>query len=391
MSSHAFRSLSHTPFLPVPARPLRLGFLTPHDPADRTAFSGSVHFAARALAARPDVDLRILGRHSRPSRLGQFLGRKPLGPDPQQLDLEGLDAIVGMVATSLLDRLLPDPDLPPVLHVTDATPAFLKTQYGVTLPDIADVAERRVAQAAAAVVYSSAAMARRAPGDLDLPDLSPRVQAFGANLDHVPPEPPAKPRSGPIEILFAGLDWQRKGGDLAAAAVDLLRAQGHNVHLTAVGRRPSDPLPSCVTHLGFLDKNRPRDARKFATLMTRAHLLILPTRADCTPMVIAEAMAHGTPVIASDTGGIAAMIGGDGAGRTLPLTADASDWATAITAAIHDPMTRMMMSDAAFDRAGAVLSWDAWAAGIVTHAAALADATGKPQPAGNCRAGALQA
>lgn len=56
--------------------------------------------------------------------------------------------------------------------------------------------------------------------------------------------------------------------------------------------------------LEFLDKNRPKDAARLSALYAEAHLLLLPSRADCTLTVIAEAMAHGTPVLATDVGGI---------------------------------------------------------------------------------------
>ncbi len=80
-------------------------------------------------------------------------------------------------------------------------------------------------------------------------------------------------------------------------------------------------------------------------------------------MVVAEAMAHGTPVLATDTGGIAGQIGGGGAGRVLPPFASPSDWACAVEETLASDDAYAMMSDAAFDRAGA-LSWQAWAARI---------------------------
>jgi glycosyltransferase involved in cell wall biosynthesis len=79
-------------------------------------------------------------------------------------------------------------------------------------------------------------------------------------------------------------------------------------------------------------------------------------------MVIGEAMASGTPVIASDTGGISAMIGGPGAGRIMPQFTDPELWASTIREITRDPESYRMMSDAAFDRATTTLSWTTWAA-----------------------------
>ena len=86
-------------------------------------------------------------------------------------------------------------------------------------------------------------------------------------------------------------------------------------------------------------------------------------------MVIAEAMALGTPVLATDTGGIAEMIGG-GAGRCLPMAATPGDWAETIVAMTRDPDAFAMMSDAARDRARTRYSWDIWADGIARIARA---------------------
>ena len=347
-------------------RKLRLGFLSPHNALDRRCFSGTPFFTARALAARPDIDLRLIGAHRAPSRFDRLLRRK--APDirvtPQ--DLTGLDAVVGVVATSLLDPLPGLAPRLPYLHVTDATPQFLRSAYGWAVPDGADAAETRVADRAALCVYSSAEMAARAPRDLGLARLSATWQPFGANFETLPDGPADKPPLDRIELLFVGLDWVRKGGDVAVATLDALIAAGHAARLTIVGRCPDrHRAHPAIRSVGFLDKNRPKSARRLARLFARSHLLLLPSRADCTPIVVAEAMAHGTPVLATDTGGIRNQIGAAGAGRLMPPFATPATWAAAIAEITGDPDAYRMLSDAAFDRAATHLSWDAWADGII--------------------------
>lgn len=340
---------------------LTLGFLTPHNVHDSCAFSGTAHHSMHALARAGGVELRLLGNHRPPglgNRLTRRLGRKTGGSvPPGPTDLTGLDVVVGLVATGLLDRLPPGM---PFLHVTDATPGFLRHAYGWNIPEEADADEARVARRSIAPVYSSRWMADRAKRELGLD----RAHALPFGINLAPATPMAKPPLRPIELLFVGADWTRKGGEIALAAFHHLQDQGVPAHLTCVGRIPEHVrrVPG-VTVTGFLDKTRPRHARRLCDLYARAHLLVLPTRGDCTPMVIAEAMAHGTPVLATDTGGIAEMIGRGGAGRTLPLTASPETWARSIAEMTADAGAYGWMSDAASDRA-ARYSWDVWAEGI---------------------------
>jgi len=250
----------------------------------------------------------------------------------------------------------------PAVHVTDATPAFLRDSYGWNVPQDADAAETRVARRASTTVYSSQDMARRAPLDLGMPGFCAEAINFGINLEKRPEIRPKKPVLNRLNLLFVGLDWDRKGGDTAVATLDQLHKDGVNAHLTVVGRCPEKHRKhKAITYVGFLDKNRPWDAAKLNRLYTEAHLLLLPSRADCTPMVLGEAMAFGTPVLASDTGGVGAVIGGNGAGTLMAQKASPQDWADKIWACIKDHGTYEMMSDAAFDRAANVLSWDTWA------------------------------
>ena len=339
--------------------PLSLGFLSPHNPHDRRAFSGTVFFAARALGRRPGVSLRILG-HRPPGPLARVLRARTPAIDRGRIAPHGLDAVIGMVATGLLDDMILDHPRCPVLHVTDATPSFLREAYGWRIEAGAEAAEARVAEAAARTVYSSPEIAARAPEDLGLADLQPDIVPFGVNFDHLPVANPRKPSLNRLNLLFVGLDWERKGGDIAVAALDRLLAMGRDAHLTVVGRCPerhrSHPAITCE---GFLDKNRPQEADRLACLYMQAHLLLLPSRADCTPMVVAEAMAHGTPVIASETGGVRSLLG-PGTGRLLPTPSSPACWAEAILQATGTAEAYTMLSDAAFDRAGR-MTWDNWA------------------------------
>ena len=78
-------------------------------------------------------------------------------------------------------------------------------------------------------------------------------------------------------------------------------------------------------------------------------------------MVLAEAMAFGTPVVATDLGGVADLVGRGPAGIVLPAKAGASDWAAAVRRMTISGDLYDRRSKAAFERARGDLSWSRWA------------------------------
>jgi glycosyltransferase involved in cell wall biosynthesis len=350
----------------APNQNVKLGYLSPHNPFDRQAFSGTSYFAAKALGKVPGVDLHVLGPH-RPPRLLDRLSRRAAPAFAfDQTHLQGLDAVIGLAASPQLNELQnAHPDLP-VIHVTDATPQYLREAYGWAVPKTADTIEAKVAERALVTVYSSPEISKRAPVDLNRPGLSPMSIPFGVNLEDLPQKCPEKPDLETLQLVFVGLDWVRKGGDIAVATLDWLRASGRNATLTVIGKAPRKLAGHPGVNLvGILDKNRPRQEARLHQIYDQSHLLVLPSRADCAPMVIAEAMAHGTPVIASDTGGIRSMIGA-GCGRLMPQFASPASWAGAIAELTHTPDAYHLLSDACFDRAQSTLNWDSWASNVIT-------------------------
>lgn len=350
-------------------RPARVGLLTPHNPHDRTAFSGTAHHVMRALADRPEIALTVLGDH-RPARPGDRLLRRfgllrqaPVDP----VDTGNLDLVLGLTATHLLDRL-PVSSGVPYIHLTDAVPSFLRDVYGWDIPAEADDCERRVIARSVLTVYSSRYMARRAARDFPASAASrTAVVPFGVNFDDLPVTLPAKPGFGTLRLLWVGTTWARKGGSLALAALDAVRDTGVNAELVLVGDVPPHLRnhPG-VTVAGFLDKNRPRDRARLSRLFSDAHLFILPTRADCTPMVVAEANAHGTPALVTDVGGVSTLIDEGRNGAMLDPSAGPREWARAIRALTRDPDQYAARCRASFDHARNRLSWATWARDVST-------------------------
>lgn len=365
---------------------MRIGFLCAHNPHDRNSFSGTAYYACAALQAlqrdgRLD-EMRILGSHHDPrgprglaARIMRRLGR----PAPKlrygsEADLgAGLDWIVSLVSGDQGLALRA-----PLVHVTDATPNFLRDFYGKPITPADHDREAETIRQAARIVYSSDFIRDRAIADFG-PEASSRMRVipFGVNLDDLPGEAAPGHRiaaTGPVNLLFIGKDWQRKGGEIALAAQQALRAEGRDMRLTIVGCDPRTARgrPG-VTIWPYLDKNRRRDAARFAEILRRTHLFVLPTRADCTPMVIAEANAYSIPVLVTRTGGIPTLVAPEGNGRMLPPEAGVAEWAAAIGAMLADDRAYAALRQGAYRQYATRLNWHSWAEALV------ADLSGQPQ------------
>lgn len=116
----------------------------------------------------------------------------------------------------------------------------------------------------------------------------------------------------------------------AAFADTLPRVRGYAERLQTLAASPE--LTGRVHLLG--------ERRDLPTLMGQFSALVVPSTAlEASPRVIAEAMAAGTPVIASDVGGIADMLQQGTAGLLVPPGQPAA-LAAAVTTLLHDPSLR---------------------------------------------------
>jgi glycosyltransferase involved in cell wall biosynthesis len=128
-----------------------------------------------------------------------------------------------------------------------------------------------------------------------------------------------RPLDEQCRILFVGAEFERKGGKLLLRWINETVRRDFRVDI--VTKEPIDPLPSVTVHSGFAP-NQPG----LVDLIRRADLLVLPTRADMSPWVIAEAKAAGTAVISTRVGAIPELIR-DGVDGWLVNPDDYTDFA----------------------------------------------------------------
>lgn len=356
-------------------RVMRVGFFSVHNPYDRTQFSSTAYCMLEGLRRALGDDLRVLGRHKPPTSLRRIQARLPFarrGVAPSALDVtpeqvSGLDWIITLASSSAVPALA---SIGParVALVTDATPGFLRDFYGWTIEAQAEEDERHALEAASLVVYSSRFMARKAAEEFGARVAQKAAAAcFGVNMEDLPAEPTAKPPLIPLNLLFVGRGWERKGGDKVLEALAALRDRGVAARLVVIGSElPAGARSTSeVEVIAFLNKNRAGDRARLVKAFREAHFLLLPTRADCTPMVIAEANAYGAPALVSDVGGIESLVEQGVNGELLPLDADGRAYADRIMALTRDEESYRALARSSFRHYQARLNWDAWARDVL--------------------------
>ena len=128
-------------------------------------------------------------------------------------------------------------------------------------------------------------------------------------------------------VLSVGALIERKGHHRVMRALYELRMQNIDASLLiAGGPGPEgvyeEPLRHLVAELGMQDRVRflgQVAPETLPELMSAADVLCLATTREGWPNVVHEALACGTPVVATDVGGIPDMIPSDGAWVCLPL------------------------------------------------------------------------
>ena len=227
---------------------------------------------------------------------------------------------------------------------------------------VADLLERKAIHNSKTVVYSSEWAANHVINYYDFSKENVCVVEYGANLDFIPKKFNLKKNYvGKIKILFLGVDWKRKRGDLVIESFKILRQKGFDIELIICGCVPLQKVyDSRIKVIPFLNKHNKKDNQRFKRLFYESHLLFLPTRADCTPIVFCEANAFGMPVISTNTGGVSSIIEDGINGYALPLKSTAIDYVDKIQYLLNNRAKMAQMALSSRKKYEDVFNWTIW-------------------------------
>ena len=333
---------------------MKLAYVTPYVSEDIHAWSGSVYFVRRAMAGAgmrifPIDDLREHGRISgKLKELGykHFAGKRYIRNREDKV----LDGYARQVEAALED-IRPDavlsPGTVPIAHVktdlplafwTDATFAGLTDFYPLftNLCKRSAEAGRRMEQEAlrrcSLAIYTSDWAAKSAIDNYDVDPAKVKVVPYGANMaskleaDDIDGHLSHKSYTC-CKLLFLGVDWERKGGAVALEAARVLNGLGLRTELHVVGCEPPGPVPDFVVRHGFVSKETKAGVALLDKLLTEAHFLIVPSRAECYGLVYAEASSYALPSLAAEVGGVPTVVKNGVNGRLFPLAARGEEYA----------------------------------------------------------------
>jgi glycosyltransferase involved in cell wall biosynthesis len=364
---------------------IKIGIVGYFDPSDKRSYSGTLYNLCESLAKKGAEIIWIPEKLSffyksynkMLSVLCSFVHKKYL--------FEHTKFGASLISRSLDKNLIRQVDLlfapfsasalycldktKPLIFFSDSTFALLVDYhphfYGLFPPVIKQgmCVERRAFDKADALILTSDWTRDSAINDFGQAKEKVFMVQLGANIEPEDIVYEKKSMDDTLHLLFLGVVWKWKGGDIAVEACKCLNERGIKSVLHVVGIDNLDKsiaaLPY-VDYVGFLNKNNPAQYRKLVDCLRISHCLLLPTLAECAGHAFCEASANGLPVFSHRTGGTGSYVFDGRNGYLLPLGATGKDFADKIELCLKSGEL-LKMSESAREVYKEKLNWDVWA------------------------------
>jgi glycosyltransferase involved in cell wall biosynthesis len=359
--------------------------ITQYDASDPHQFSGTPYYLRKALVGA-GLEVAVCDRLSDPYRNYYRVKRIVYRSLFSRTYLRGLELRVLKAYAEQVDRflsktgcdvlisLMPDPVAllntnKPIVYINDATFANIVDFYPYTthLCDETMHAGHKVEQSvlgrAKLSIFSSHWAAHSAITDYSVTEEDRvKVIPFGANIESNISDADigrvvTARGNGVCRLLFIGREWESKGGPLAVSVTRSLNQQGLKTELHVVGCTPSEQPPPYVKVHGFISKRNSVDLARLCDLFRSCHFLILPTRAECCAVVLAEASSFGLPSLTTNVGGNSTAIRNGHNGQTFGLCDGPDSYSSFICKHFNDWKAYEQLAYSSFLESSSRLNW----------------------------------
>ncbi|WP_407077773.1 glycosyltransferase family 4 protein [Streptomyces phytohabitans] len=245
--------------------------------------------------------------------------------------------------------------------------------------------QKRVARRLPSVLTVSGSSQREISAQLGVPADRISVVHVGADTRLFAPDPAVPEVPGRI-VTTSSADVPLKGLVHLVEALAKVRTERPDAHLVVVGKRPAEgPVATALERYGLGDAvefvKGVSDA-ELADLVRGAQVACVPSLYEGFSLPAAEAMATGTPLVATTGGAIPEVAGPDGETCLAVPPGEAGPLAAALERLLADPELRARLGAAGRERVLGRFTWEHAARGTVErYRAAIAAARGTHAPA----------
>lgn len=370
---------------------MKIGFASRLNPLDKRSWSGTTYYTYQQIKKNYDVEVfnykwtwRLREWLTMQKSLNRKLFKKQTAVEflrsyakyfSKQLEKDLRKRPVDVLFVSASSQMIAYLETEiPIIYMTDATFQQLQGYY----PYFSNLAaynirqgielDKRAFQKTAHCMLASEWNKDSAVNDYAIDVNKISVIPCGANLDTIPSMSDLNLNtSGQCRLLFLGVEWDRKGGDIALETFRILKQRGMNPQLQIIGCVPPpdsyrDDLSgeTGITVIPFLDKNNPEDFRQLQKIFFQTDFLLLPTRAECAGVVFSESSAYGIPSITTNTGGVSTYVMDGVNGYALPFEAGAEAYAQKIDRLVSNQKVMQDLRLSSRKYYEEKLNWDLW-------------------------------
>lgn len=244
--------------------------------------------------------------------------------------------------------------------------------------------QKRVARRLPSVLTVSGSSRQEIVDHLGVREDRVHVVHIGADTRLFAPDPSVPEVPGRI-VTTSSADVPLKGLIHLVEALAKLRTEHPDAHLVVVGKRADDgPVAAAIERYGLggaVDFVKGISDEELVGLVRSAQVACVPSLYEGFSLPAAEAMATGTPLVATTGGAIPEVAGPDGRTCLAVPPGDPGALAAALGRLLDDCGLRRRLGRAGRERVLARFTWERAAIGTAEQYRAAIEAAGRPRPA----------